>query len=180
MSAMLVRPEGRPDPRTSPSDLAPVPSPPDLEGLSPDERQAALREHGVALDLWKVQVATLTELGKAAGETTRLAVSQLLLVNAGAAVALVALLGNVAGRGHSALEPLVPELGGALLSYATGAILAVLVSVCAVLSHDAALSMRPDGANRWRIAAQVLFGMSLAAFGTGTGIAAAALLGMHL
>ena len=179
MSAMSGPPERRPDPKISSPDPASLPSFPDLDGLSPEERQAAVQEHGIAVDLWKARLTTLTELGKAAGETTRLAVSQVLLVNAGAAAALLALLGNVAGRGPSALGPLVPELGVALLSYAVGTTLAVLVSGCAVLSHDAALAARPRAAGRWRAAAQVLFGLGLAAFGTGTTIAAVALLDLR-
>jgi len=176
MSAIKGTPEGRPDPRTSSSSYTPVPPFPDLDGLSPEERQAALQRHQVEIDLWKVQVTTLTELAKAGAEASRLAVAQALVVNAGGAVALLTLLGNMAGRGAAVLQDLLLRVGPALLAYATGVMLALLVSACVTLSHHAAIGLRATASNRWRITAGLLFVLSLGAFGIGTVTAALALL----
>ncbi|WP_376100671.1 hypothetical protein ACE7GA_27030 (plasmid) [Roseomonas sp. CCTCC AB2023176] len=149
---------------------------PNLDGLTPEERDAAVRRHGVAMDLWRLQVTTLTELAKVGAEASRHAVGQALVVNAGGGVALLTLIGNLVGRGGMTLEGLLPRVGPALLAYATGVMLAVLVSVCITLSHNAALGLRVTASNRWRGVAAVLFGMSLGAFGVGTAIAAVVLL----
>ncbi|WP_458097990.1 hypothetical protein [Roseomonas sp. WA12] len=119
---------------------------------------------------------TLTELAKAGAEASRLAVGQALVVNAGGAVALLTLLGNMAGRGAATIESLLPRVGPALLAYASGVMLALLVSVCVSLAHDAAIVLRATAATRWRIAARLLFALSLGAFGVGTVTAAVALL----
>jgi hypothetical protein len=155
---------------------APLPPFPDLEGMSPEERQAAVQRHQVKIDLWRVQVATLTELAKIGAETSRLAVGQALVVNAGGAVALLTLLGNMAGRGAATIESFLPRVGPSLLAYAAGVMLALLVSACVTLSHSAAIRLRVAASNRWRIAAGGLFALSLGAFATGTIIAAFALL----
>jgi hypothetical protein len=176
MSAIKGSPKGVPDPRMSSPSYAPVPSFPDLEGLSPEERQAAVQQHQVEIDLWKLRVTTLTELAKAGAEASRLAVGQALVVNAGGAVALLTLLGNMAGRGAAVLHELLPRVGPALLAYSSGVMLALLVNVCVSLAHDAAIEMRATAAARWRIAARLLFALSLGAFGIGTVTAAVALL----
>ncbi|WP_338661297.1 hypothetical protein VQH23_13725 [Pararoseomonas sp. SCSIO 73927] len=135
-----------------------------------------MQRHQVEVDLWKLQVTTLTELAKAGAEASRLAVGQALVVNAGGAVALLTLLGNMAGRGAATIESLLPRVGPSLLAYAAGVMLALLVSACVTLSHNAAIRLRVAASNRWRIAACGLFAFSLGAFATGTITAALALL----
>ena len=176
MSAIKGLPEGQPDQRVSPPSYGPVPPFPELEGLSPEERHAAVQRHQVELDIWKLQVSTLSELAKVGAEASRLVVGQALVVNAGGAVALLTLLGNMAGRGAATIQDLLPRVGPALLAYASGVMLALLVSVCVTLSHNAATGLRATASRRWRIAAGGLLALSLGSFAIGTVVAASALL----
>ena len=55
---------------------------------------------------------------------------------------------NMAGRGAATMQDLLPRRGPALLAYASGVMLALLVSVCVTLPHSAAIGVRASASNR--------------------------------
>lgn len=95
---------------------ASAPPTPDLEGLDSDTAKARLEIWKVSVDLWKLQLSGTIDSAKMVAEFSKIAIGQVLTVNAGAAVAILALFGNLVSRSPNDARGWVGVVSPALLA----------------------------------------------------------------
>jgi len=152
--------------------LEKAPPPPSRNGSSADEYRLAIDIWKVQVEAWKVAMQARLEAPKLTIEFSKLAITQILTINAGAIVAILALVGSLSARSPELVLGAMPKLAAGLTSFAAGATFAVVVAALSYLSQQTAGLLDVPKATGYQKWATRAFGGSLVAFLVGTAFVA--------
>jgi hypothetical protein len=156
--------------------VSPPPPFPDLAPVDEDDRKYVVEEWKFRADLWKFQLTSMLDHAKLAGELTKLSITQLLTMNAGAALALLALCGNLEGRAAAVPTGLLASVGWSLGSFTVGVVSAWCVTLSTQMVARYSIQQRFDIVARWYAALYVAYAISIASFVLGIVLGARAIL----
>jgi hypothetical protein len=145
-----------------------APDPPVRGGLSADEYRVDVDVWKVQIEIWKLGIQTRLEGPKLTIEFSKLAIAQILTINAGAIVAILALVGSLAARSPNPVLGAMPKLAIGLTFFAMGTTLAILVAAFSYMSQLAGGMLQVAKSMRYQKVAKYLFGCSLVVFLAGT------------